>query len=113
MNSSDGTPNIVTLRYNTGHRDSLSIKPVIEAQLRECPQAILWCNGGLFGLIPMERVVNAVFLRNEKRGVDPSYGSTPLVFHWHEAKVLNASELASLGLSSNTGQVRRLRSETQ
>lgn len=113
MNSSDSTPNITILRYDTERTDNLSIKPVVEAQLRECPQAILWCNGGLFGLIPAERVANAASFRNEKRGVDPSYGSTPLVFHWHEAKVLNASELASLGLSSNTGQVRRLRSETQ
>jgi len=102
MSSSDSTSNIVTLRYDTERTDSLSIKSVIEDQLRECPQAILWCNDGLFGLIPMERVKNAVVLRNEKRGAGMS--PTPLVFHWHEAVKLTSSEAMKLGSSSSTAR---------
>lgn len=108
MNSSDSTSNSAYLRYDTERTDSLPIKPVVEVQLRECPQGILWCNGGRWAVIPAERVTNAVLLRNEKRGAGMS--PTPLVFYWHEATVLSVSELASLGLLTSTGQIRRLRS---
>lgn len=107
MDSLDNTSSKAHLRYDTERTSSLSIKPVVEDQLRECPQAILWCNGGLFGLIPMERVKNAVVLRNEKRGagIEP----TPLVFNWNEAVVLNPSQLALLDLSASAMRVHRLR----
>lgn len=84
--------------------NSLPISPAVEDQLRECSQSILWCNDGLFGLIPAERVANAVFLRNEKRGAGVS--PTPLKFYWNEVVLLNPCQLAVLGISAST--VRRL-----
>ena len=83
MRSSDDTSDKVYLRYATERTDSLSIKRVIEDQLLECPQAILWDNDGLVRVIPMERVKNEVILRNEKRGA--GLEPTPLVFHWRDA----------------------------
>ncbi len=100
MTLSDSTLNVSLLRYDTERTSSLPIKSVVEDQLRECPQAILWCNDGLFGVIPKERVVNAVTLQNEKRGAGMS--PTPLVFHWHEAVVLTYPEMKLLGISAST-----------
>lgn len=101
MNSSDSTQCKTCLLYDTRRTSSLSIKPVVEDQLRECPQAILWCNAGLYGLILKERVTNAVVLRNEKRGA--GIAPTPLVFYWHEATEITPSAAKALiGSSSGT-----------
>lgn len=104
MSSSGSMSDKVYLRYDTERTDSLSIKRVIEDQLLECPKAILWCNGGQFGLIKVERVKNAVVFRNEKRGAGME--PTPLVFGWSEATLLNPFEISLLGLSPSTGRSR-------
>lgn len=105
MTSSANTPDRTYLRYDTARTDSLSIKPAIEDRLRECPQAILWCNDGLFGWIPVERVRNAIVHRNEKRGA--GIVPTPLVFHWYEAIVLPP------GILANAIRIRRANPETR
>lgn len=109
MNSFDNTFGTVPLRYDTIRTKNLSISPVIEAKLLKHPRAILWCNDGLFGVISMERVKNAVILRNEKRGA--GVVPTPLVFSWNEVhiltpdgKSLTSSEKRMLGPSTNTTQ---------
>lgn len=94
MGSFDSMANVTALIYDTERTDNLPIKPIVEAQLHECPQAILWCNGGLLGLIPMERVKNTVILRNEKRGA--GIVPTPLVFYWCDVVVLTSSTVTNI-----------------
>jgi hypothetical protein len=103
MNSSDNTSDKVYLRYATERTDNLSIKRVIEDQLLECPQAILWDNDGLVRVIPIERVKNEVILRNEKRGA--GLEPTPLVFYWRDTIEVNACPSTSPLSSTSTTRV--------
>jgi len=86
MISLDDMSRIPHLRLDTVRMPTLCISPETEKRLVVEARAILWCNDGLFGLIPVERVMNEVILRNEKSGagIEP----TPLVFYWSDVAVI-------------------------
>lgn len=102
MSLSDAISNVPCLKYDTELTPNLTISPVVEEQLLTTPQAILWNNAGLYGLIPFERVKNAVILRNEKRGAGME--PTPLVFEWREVVELSPSQMSWLVSSTSRAQ---------
>lgn len=68
------------LRLSTKHTQTLCISVTKELDLAQHPRQIEWDNGGLVGVIPLERVVNIVQLRKNRRGLGMILN--PLCFNW-------------------------------
>jgi len=62
----------------------------IEIELTERPRPILWDNAGLHGLIPVERIKNALAVRDALKKAGYDHVVQPLCFDWSAAIVLTS-----------------------
>ena len=56
-------------------------------KLMKKPKAILWCRDGMYGILPIEAVKNAILLRNEGNDYRKSMGwvsRVGFIFNWNE-----------------------------
>ena len=77
----------------TNRMPILSIPLSIEVRVLKGRTAIRWENDGQDGLIPVEKVANAVALRKQKRAAGLLL--PPLTFHWGEVTHLGPSDPAT------------------
>lgn len=55
------------------------------------PKAILWCRDGLYGMVPVEVVKNAILFDEDKRTLLPHLHIKRITFNWNETVEIPAS----------------------
>ena len=71
--------------YITGNQHKKLIKK---------PKAILWCRDGMYGMLPIEVVKNAIAINGDVANIALAYGGlqrTRLSFNWNETVEIPAS----------------------
>jgi len=70
------------IKIKTERTNILFPSAAIEMELIEQPAPILWDNAGLIGLIPVERVANAVAVRRQIKKAGLEHTLRPFCFDW-------------------------------
>lgn len=77
--------------------DTLSIEGSLLAALKENPRSILWCNNGLYAIIPIEIIRNGLqFIENQNKllelvNIPFDNKKHKIIFHWDQAEQIPTS----------------------